>query len=84
MSLQGLPKYCLAGQDMVFPLICFHMVELHQLDLVLCQFGLQQGILATCDTCVDLHEIYLERICHLSDQKEIHSEKKHRVTIMDS
>ena len=41
MSLQGLPKYCLAGQDKVSPLICFHMVELHQPDLVLCQFSLQ-------------------------------------------
>lgn len=47
------------------------MVELHQPDLVLCQFDLQQGIPVACDTRVDLHEIDLERICHLSDQKAI-------------
>lgn len=60
--IAGLPKYCLAGQDIwrtVSPLICFHIVELHRPDRVLRQFGLQQGIPVACDTRVDLHEIYL-------------------------
>ncbi|XP_043805078.1 serine/threonine-protein phosphatase 7 long form homolog [Manihot esculenta] len=45
--LASLPLYCTQGRDIwraVVPLICFHVVEWHQPDRVLRQFGMQQSI----------------------------------------
>ena len=39
--------------------MCFHIVELHCVDRALCQFGLQQGISADCDTGKELQKINL-------------------------
>lgn len=44
---KNLPDYCFTGNDIwcaVVPLVCFHIVEWHQPDRVLRQFGLSQPI----------------------------------------
>lgn len=45
--MSALPPICLVGSVdwcAVMPLICFHVVEWHQSDRVLRQFGMQQPI----------------------------------------
>ncbi|KAJ7950449.1 Serine/threonine-protein phosphatase [Quillaja saponaria] len=45
--VHSLPDFCFSGRDIwraVVPLICFHIIEWHQPDRVMRQFGLQQSI----------------------------------------
>lgn len=61
-ELSPLPAFCVAGKDMwsaVVPLACFCMVEKHQPDRVLHQFGLMQDIPIDVDTNERLHGIDL-------------------------
>lgn len=60
-----LPAFCVAGKDMwraVVPLVCFCVVEKHQLDRVLRQFGLMQDIPVDVDTNEQLHGIDLREV----------------------
>ena len=43
------------------PLVCFHLVEIHTLDHVVCQFGMIQEIPGYVDTDTVLHAIDLRR-----------------------
>ena len=74
MSL--LPDYCHDGQDIwltVSPLICFHIVEWHQPDRVLRQFGMRQTVPTLCNTLPQLHQIDL-RGKHDQNWRQIHAE----------
>ncbi|XP_043804438.1 serine/threonine-protein phosphatase 7 long form homolog [Manihot esculenta] len=60
--LASLPLYCMQGRDIwraVVPLICFHVVEWHQPDRVLRQFGMQQPIPHPPYQPADLHNTSL-------------------------
>jgi len=71
-----LPDYCHDGQDIwltVSPLICFHIVEWHQPDRVLRQFGMRQTVPTLCNTLPQLHQIDL-RGKHDQNWHQIHAE----------
>nr|XP_048334933.1 serine/threonine-protein phosphatase 7 long form homolog isoform X2 [Ziziphus jujuba var. spinosa] len=58
--LASLPDICIRDQHVwqtIAPLVCFDIVEWHQPDRVLRQFGLHQAIPVHCDTEVKLHAI---------------------------
>ena len=58
-----LPPICLVGSVAwcaVVPLICFHVVEWHQPDRVLRQFGMQQPILGCPSQPLNIHGIMLK------------------------
>ena len=58
-----LPPICLVGSVAwcaVVPLICFHVVEWHQPDRVLRQFGMQQPILGCPSQPLNIHDITLK------------------------
>ena len=62
LELSHLPAFCVVGKDMwraVVPLVCFYIVEKHQPDRVLRQFGLMQDIPIDVDTNERLHGIDL-------------------------
>ncbi|KAH1202887.1 Serine/threonine-protein phosphatase 7 long form [Glycine max] len=61
--MAALPPICVVGSVAWFavvPLICFHVVEWHQPDRVLRQFGLQQPILGCPSQSQNLHGITLK------------------------
>ena len=60
--VDGMPDYCLQGRQIwrsVVPLICFHIVEWHQPDRVLRQFGFSQPIPQPPRQTADMHLIKL-------------------------
>ncbi|XP_043809101.1 serine/threonine-protein phosphatase 7 long form homolog [Manihot esculenta] len=62
--IQSLPEYCRQGRDIwraVVPLICFHIVEWHQPDRVMRQFGMQQHIPAEPHQSAVLHDVDLRK-----------------------
>jgi hypothetical protein len=62
--LQKLPNYCQQGRHMwraMVPLICFHIIEWHQPDRVMRQFGLQQPIPQNPRQTDDLHSFDLRQ-----------------------
>ena len=61
-ELEDLPPWCIAGRAVwtaTVPLICFHIIEKHTLDCVICQFGMIQEIPRDVDTDEVFHKIDL-------------------------
>ena len=61
-ELEDLPPWCIAGRAVwtaTVPLICFHIIEKHTLDCVICQFGMIQEIPHDVDTDEVFHKIDL-------------------------
>ncbi|XP_021599298.1 serine/threonine-protein phosphatase 7 long form homolog [Manihot esculenta] len=62
--IESLPEYCRQGREIwraVVPLICFHIVEWHQPDRVMRQFGMQQHIPAEPQQSAALHDVDLRK-----------------------
>ena len=62
-ELEGLPSWCVAGRAVwtaTVPLICFHIIEKHTPDRVVCQFGMIQEIPRDVDIDEVLHKIDLK------------------------
>lgn len=80
-ELSHLPAFCVAGKDMwraVVPLVCFYIVEKHQPDRVLRQFGLMQDIPADVDTNERLHGIDLRGKVDRNWRRVVHAVHIHR------
>ena len=59
---ENLLPWCVVGRAVwiaVVPLVCFHLVEIHTLDRVVCQFEMIQEIPRDVDTDTVLHAIDL-------------------------
>ena len=77
-----MPVYCLQGRQIwrsVVPLICFHIVEWHQPDRVLRQFGFSQPIPQPPRQTDDMHSIKLT-----SSATNWMTENQHWITLWES
>ncbi|XP_043811056.1 serine/threonine-protein phosphatase 7 long form homolog [Manihot esculenta] len=62
--IESLPEDCRQGRQIwraVVPLVCFHIIEWHQPDRVMRQFGMQQHIPAEPQQSAALHDIDLRK-----------------------
>ncbi|XP_043810688.1 serine/threonine-protein phosphatase 7 long form homolog [Manihot esculenta] len=72
--IESLPEYCRQGRQIwraVVPLVCFHIIEWHQPDRVMRQFGMQQHIPAEPQQSAALHDVDLRKSD--TDWAEVHS-----------
>ncbi|XP_043816677.1 serine/threonine-protein phosphatase 7 long form homolog [Manihot esculenta] len=80
--VDAMPDYCLQGRQIwrsVVPLICFHIVEWHQPDRVLRQFGFSQPIPQPPRQTDDMHSIKLT-----SSATNWMTENQHWITLWES
>ncbi|XP_043815739.1 serine/threonine-protein phosphatase 7 long form homolog [Manihot esculenta] len=80
--VDAMPDYCLQGRQIwrsVVPLICFHIVEWHQPDRVLRQFGFSQPIPQPPRQTDDMHSIKLT-----SSATNWITENQHWITLWES
>ena len=61
-DLDDLPTWCVVGRAVwtaTVPLVCFHLIEKHTTDRVVCQIGMIQEIPCAANTDIMLHQIDL-------------------------